>query len=156
MDDTPDCLGQPRDLLGTWDYRTVTPLERQANLTDKEFLTESEVASFEQLASEMGITLDKDKREGLSAQEDLTYAYNDFWWNWGTKIADGARTSLIVVPTDGRVPPLTQAAKEKAAFRRAAWGTSRSRRFVGGRRPELRPTDADERLQQQRADLPNA
>ena len=71
----------------------------------------------------MGITLDKDKREGLSAQEDLTYAYNDFWWNWGTKVADGARTSLIVVPTDGRVPPLTQAAKEKAAFRRAAWGT---------------------------------
>ena len=60
---------------------------------------------------------------GCRPKEDLTYAYNDFWWNWGTKVADGARTSLIVVPTDGRVPPLTQAAKEKAAFRRAAWGT---------------------------------
>ena len=38
-------------------------------------------------------------------------------------LASGARTSLIVVPADGRVPSLTQAAKEKAtapAVRRVA------------------------------------
>ena len=118
---TPRTAWGDPDLLGIWDYRTVTPLERPGNLADKEFLTDEEVASVEQLASETGITRDKDKREGLSAQEDLLYAYNDFWWDWGTTVASGARTSLIVVPADGRVPSLTPAAQEKAAARRAAW-----------------------------------
>ena len=86
---TPRTAWGDPDLLGVWDYRTVTPLERPGNLADKEFLTDEEVASVEQLASETGITRDKDKREGLSAQEDLLYAYNDFWWDWGTKVASG-------------------------------------------------------------------
>ena len=40
------------------------------------------MASFERRASETGITRNKDERESLSAEEDLTYAYNDFWWDW--------------------------------------------------------------------------
>jgi len=38
--------GQP-DLQGVWDYRTITPLERPAELGTKEFFTDEEVARFE-------------------------------------------------------------------------------------------------------------
>src|SRR5207249_5720166 len=38
--------GHP-DLQGTWDYRTITPLERPTALAGKEFLTEDEAAAFE-------------------------------------------------------------------------------------------------------------
>ena len=39
--------GHP-DLQGTWDYRTLTPLERPVELGDKAFLTEEEAATLEQ------------------------------------------------------------------------------------------------------------
>ena len=38
--------GKP-DLQGTWDFRTVTPLERPAELAGKEVLTAAEAAEFE-------------------------------------------------------------------------------------------------------------
>ena len=38
--------GDP-DLQGTWDFTTITPLQRPAELAGKEFLTESEAAALE-------------------------------------------------------------------------------------------------------------
>ena len=38
--------GKP-DLEGIWDFRTITPLERPANMAGKEFLTEEEAAKLE-------------------------------------------------------------------------------------------------------------
>ena len=60
-------------------------------------------------------------------------AYNDFWWDRGTKIVKTLRTSLIVDPKDGRIPPLTAAAKERQAARQAA---NKGHEFDG---PESRP-----------------
>jgi hypothetical protein len=34
-------------------------------------------------------------------------AYNAFWWDSGTKVLMNMRTSIIVDPPDGRIPPLT-------------------------------------------------
>src|SRR4029079_11599904 len=36
--------GDP-DLQGTWDYRTITPLERPQNMGDRQFLTDAEAAT---------------------------------------------------------------------------------------------------------------
>ena len=44
--------------------------------------------------------------------------YNEFWYDRGTSLVEDRRTSLIVDPADGRIPPLTAEAAERAAARR--------------------------------------
>jgi hypothetical protein len=44
---------------------------------------------------------------------DVSTAYNDFWWDRATKVTT-RRTSLIIDPPDGRVPPLTPQAQDRA------------------------------------------
>jgi hypothetical protein len=110
--------GDP-DLSGMWDFRTLTPLERPKKLEGKEVLTDEEAARYEE---ETVAALDKDRRtsDGLSAEQDVGNAYNQFWWDYGTKLTEDKRTSLIVDPPDGRVPPLTPPAQARADARTAA------------------------------------
>jgi hypothetical protein len=103
---TPD--GQP-DLQGTWTNATITPLERPADLAGKEFLTSQEAADYEKRIAQAN---NADRRD-LPAESDVGLAYNDFWYNRGTKIVGTRRTSLIVDPPDGKVPALTPAAQKK-------------------------------------------
>jgi hypothetical protein len=109
--------GDP-DLSGVWDFRTLTLLERPSELSGKDVLSEEDAAKYEEEALQ---ELDKDRRigDGLTAEQDVRNAYNQFWWDYGTKLTDN-RTSLIVDPPDGRIPALTKAAKERAAARAAA------------------------------------
>jgi len=51
--------GQP-DLQGVWDYRTLTPMERPAELAGKAVLTDAELAAFEKQTNE---GRDKDRRD---------------------------------------------------------------------------------------------
>src|SRR5947209_10594163 len=53
--------GQP-DLQGIWDFRTVTPMERPADLKDKAFLTEQEAADYEKkIAAQRNVDANRDK-----------------------------------------------------------------------------------------------
>jgi hypothetical protein len=79
----------------------VTPLERPAGVT-KEFLSPEEIADIERRA----IVAATDEARGADAARDVAGAYNDFWWDRGTRVA-GRRSALIVDPSDGRMPPLT-------------------------------------------------
>ena len=110
--------GDP-DLSGIWDYRTMTPLERPEELAGKETLTDKEAAAYEQARLQ---TLDKDRRvsDGISVVQDVRNAYNQFWWDYGTKLTEDKRTSLIVDPRDGKVPALTPEAQKRRDARRAA------------------------------------
>jgi len=108
---TPD--GQP-DLQGVWSFATATPMERPPELAGKPFLTEQEAADYAKRVVERR---NKDNRD-IPAQADVAAAYNDFWWDQGTDLAKG-RTSLVVDPPDGRIPPLTAEAQKKAAARAA-------------------------------------
>jgi len=126
--------GHP-DLQGVWDFRNVIPLERPSQYAGKEFLTDQEVAEYEKSAHER---LDMDRRDedpsrtppvvnGAPATADVARAYNEFWWDYGKKFVGSKRSSLIIDPPDGKIPPLTPAAKKRAdeiAERRArpAWG----------------------------------
>src|SRR5579862_2132643 len=107
---TPD--GHP-DFQGIWAIATLTPLERPAELGDKEFFTEQEAAAFEKRRLDQ---LNTDKR-GTTAQEDLSGNYNQAWRDQGTSIVASRRTSLIVDPHDGRIPPLTPEARKIRASR---------------------------------------
>src|SRR5262245_59887364 len=123
---TPD--GKP-DLQGTWSFATVTPRERPANLAGKEFFTEQEAAAYEKDVVERN---NKDRRDG-PAESDVSRAYNDFWWDSGTKVVKTRRTSLVIDPKNGKIPPMLPAARERQQERQAA---NRGHDFDG---PENRP-----------------
>ena len=110
---TPD--GQP-DLQGVWSFATITPLERPAELAGKEFFTPKEAADYERQILKRN---NMDRRDG-PVEDDVRRAYNDFWWDRGTRIVKTRRTSLIIDPPDGKIPPLTAAAKERQKERQNA------------------------------------
>lgn len=105
---TPRTSWGAPDLQGTWSFATVTPLERPANVT-KQFLTAAEIAEIERKA----VIAATDEARGADAARDVAGAYNDFWWDRGTRVA-GRRTSLIVDPENGRLPDLTPEARKWA------------------------------------------
>jgi len=107
---TPD--GQP-DLQGVWTTSTLTPLERPAEFAAKDFLTPAEAAAYEKRLLE---TANNDRR-GANAEADVAGAYNQFWFERGSKVVETRRTSLIVDPPDGKIPALTAEAQERAAAR---------------------------------------
>jgi hypothetical protein len=90
--------GDP-DLQGTWDYRTITPLERARELGTREFYTEEEKKALEARAGRRMDGPPEEVRPGLTHAQYAT--------DPGRFVADGNRTSLIVDPPDGRIPPLT-------------------------------------------------
>ena len=115
---TPD--GRP-DLQGVWSFATLTPLERPKELADKTVLTAEEAAAFVKLQME------RQNRDNRSAQarQDIEGAYNNFWWDWGSDVIGTRRTSLIVDPPDGRIPPLTPEAQKRASGPRPRPATER-------------------------------
>jgi hypothetical protein len=124
---TPD--GQP-DMQGIWSNAILIPLERPANLKDKAFFTDEEAKAYIKQMIEQG---NKDRRDGAGTDADVARAYNDFWWDRGTGIVKTLRTSLVTDPPDGRIPPLTPLAQQRAAQVREA------RRLHPADGPEDRP-----------------
>src|SRR6516165_969955 len=92
---TPD--SQP-DLQGVWSFATITPMERPADLAGKEFFTPEEAKAYEEKTLK---ATNKDRRDG-AIEDDVRRAYNDFWWDSGTKVVKTRRTSLVINPPDGR------------------------------------------------------
>ena len=107
--------GDP-DLQGLWTNATITPFERPGTMSGKPVLTEQEAAEFERATLQ---ARDADNRAGGTAA-DLGRAYNQFWYDRGTKVVATRRTSLVVDPPDGRVPSLTPSAQQRADARIAA------------------------------------
>jgi hypothetical protein len=111
---TPD--GRP-DLQGNWSFANITPFERPANLADKAVLTELEAQEIEEQAAARA-RQDEGRKRGTAA--DVSRAYNDFWYDRGTRVAGTRQTSIVVDPPNGRVPPLTAEAQKRASARQAA------------------------------------
>jgi hypothetical protein len=126
---TPRTADGKPDLQGTWSFATVTPMERPQNLANKEFFTEQEAAAYEKEVVERN---NKDRRDG-PAESDVSRAYNDFWWDSGTKVVKTRRTSLVIDPANGRIPTALPASRERQQERTAA---NRGHEFDG---PENRP-----------------
>ena len=112
--------GHP-DLQGTWDYRTLTPLERPEELGDKAFLTEEEAAALERETLARNELLLNRAPETTTASDQVDRRadgtpgfYNNFWLDRGTTAVGTRRTSLVVDPSNGRLPPLTEPARMRA------------------------------------------
>ena len=121
--------GDP-DLQGMWDTRTYTPLQRPTEFGTREFMTEEEAAERERLGLRRVVSDDDDDAiaEDLIEQDVRRYTrsdapddgrpgyriagaeYNAFWSADPTSPKISLRTSQIVDPPDGQMPPLTQAA----------------------------------------------
>jgi hypothetical protein len=107
---TPE--GHP-DLQGIWDFRSATPLQRPARFAGREFMTQAEVVEYERLAAE--------REDGRPPDDPRTEpSVHPVWWlDYGKKVVKTRRTSLIIDPPDGRIPPLSAEGQRRLAARNA-------------------------------------
>jgi hypothetical protein len=99
--------GEP-DLQGIWTDEFDIPLQRPAKYADQEFFTEAQRAELDKVRSEV--------LGRFATERDINGAYNAATF-FSTK-RTGARTSKIVDPPNGRMPPLTPEAQKTAAAER--------------------------------------
>src|SRR5262249_27754069 len=103
--------GEP-DLQGIWTDETDTLLQRPAKYADQEFFTEAQRAELDRERSEV---LGSDRRGERGTDLGPAGAYSSAFVSWKRV---GVRTSLIVDPPNGRIPPLTAAAQKIATAER--------------------------------------
>jgi len=97
---------------GTWNFSTLTPLERPAEFAGRATVTDAEADAWVAQSLERN---NRDRRDG-GAGVDVARAVNDYWFDRGEDLAlnRGRRmTSLIIDPPDGRLPPMTADAQKR-------------------------------------------
>jgi hypothetical protein len=101
-----DALGRAGS-SGDLDLSVRSAAAAPAAVANKEFFTEEEIAA---LDKERGALKRRDARAPRGSVADVAGAYNSVFNNF---YPTGRRTSLIVDPPDGRIPPFTPAALER-------------------------------------------
>jgi hypothetical protein len=122
--------GHP-DFQGTYDIATITPIERPAGARGRLSLSEQEAAAVEGAEKNRVFerALPSDPNRDAPPLGGNVGGYNNFWIARGDRVirVDGTpRSSLIVDPSDGRIPALTTEARQRNA----------SLRFRNGPNPE--------------------
>jgi hypothetical protein len=100
--------GEP-DLQGIWTDETATPFQRSARYANQEFFTEEQRAA---LDNERATLLGRNRRGERGSELDVSGAYGA---EFGGIKRTGKRTSLVVDPPNGRIPPVTPEAQKIAA-----------------------------------------
>jgi hypothetical protein len=100
--------GDP-DLQGIWTVETDTPFQRSPKYANQEFFTEEQRAEFDRLRSTLR---GRDNRGDRGSERDVAGAYNNAF---GALKRTGERTSLVIDPPNGRIPPMTPEAQKIAA-----------------------------------------
>jgi hypothetical protein len=101
--------GEP-DLQGIWANEYETPLQRPAQYANREFFTDAERAELDRQRGGMRTFSDRNAPRGT--EQDVAGAYNAVFQS---RKPTGKRTSLIVDPPDGRIPPLTPEVQKRRA-----------------------------------------
>jgi hypothetical protein len=104
--------GEP-DLQGIWTDETATPLQRPARYADKESFSEAERTELDRVRTEV---LGRERRAERGTERDVSGSYNNVFVSFKKT---GPRTSLIVDPPNGRLPPLAPEAQKIIAADRA-------------------------------------
>lgn len=108
---TPD--GVP-DLQGYWTNNSYTPLQRPNGVT-KEFYTPEELKEAEKKAAER-----EEEQTVPGTVADVHYDFTQFGLDRSqTRLTDNLRTSVIIDPPNGKLPPTTQEGQRRAAERAA-------------------------------------
>ena len=100
--------GEP-DLQGIWTNEGQVPLQRPAKYANKEFFTDSEIAALDDQRANAVRLGDRGNAQKGTVQ-DVAGAYNSVFT---TVKRTGKRTSLVVDPPDGRLPPYTPEAQKR-------------------------------------------
>jgi hypothetical protein len=100
--------GEP-DLQGIWTVETDTPFQRSPKYAGQEFFTDAQRAALDR---ERSTLRGRDNRGEKGSERDVSGAYNNVF---GALKRTGKRTSLIVDPPDGRIPPTTPEAQKIGA-----------------------------------------
>src|SRR5262245_18771963 len=100
--------GDP-DLQGIWTVEYDTPLQRSPRFANQEFFTDAQRAEFDKVRSQLR---GRDERGMRGSEADVAGAYNDVF---GAMKRTGKRTSAIIDPPNGRIPPLTPEAQKIGA-----------------------------------------
>jgi hypothetical protein len=124
------------DLQGIWNYSTITPLERPNDLAGKAFLSAEEAAAIAKREADNRsrpnpADLDEARRNpgfGADLEAPLAYEFR-IWWDRGT-VVKTRRSSLVIDPPTGRIPPMTAEGQQRQAAERE--------------RRRLRPADGPE------------
>jgi hypothetical protein len=100
------------DLQGTWNGSTLTPLQRPQPFRDRSAFTPEEAAEYvrtspDRVRSRLPTSVDREMQIDIDADSV----------EFENMPLDGLRTSLIVEPEDGRLPPLLPAAQARIAAR---------------------------------------
>ena len=111
-------FGHP-DLQGTYTFRTLTPMQRPAELGERDKLNIEEAeewAAYENRRQNRDLIIDS---VGGANYPPGVISYNEFWYERGDQTVGDRRTSLIVFPANGRIPDLTETALERRRQRAA-------------------------------------
>jgi hypothetical protein len=122
---TPD--GHP-DLQGTYGNNSITPLERPKEYANKPILSDAEFAEMQQAVNDVlrgGDAPFGDELFAAASQRNTNFRSSDrqvgnYSQVWLSDRVLEKRTSLIVDPPDGRIPPPSPQAAERSAARAAA------------------------------------
>ena len=118
--------GQP-DLQGVWNFSSDVPLQRPAHFGDRQFLTSEEItAEQDQRLLRIGSSDPVRSAEGVEA------LYNDNIWAENRSDTDNVRTSLIVLPDNGRLPSVQASINHQPGGERDVAGKRPVRFAVGG------------------------
>src|SRR5215469_15281775 len=141
--------GEP-DLQGIWTDEFDTALQRPHRYANQEFFT---AAQREELDKERSALYGEERPAERGTEFDVARAYNHAVFLSNKHV--GARTSLIVDPPNGRVPPLTAEAQKAAGadreFRLALLQSTETCRSTSAR---CRGGKYDPTPSPRRADLP--
>jgi hypothetical protein len=108
------------DLQGVWTNATATQMERPAHLGERRAFTDAEAEAISKAALDAvaadAAPSDPDKKIEAAASLPPIGHYNLFWTDRGMSVAviDGEkRTSIIIEPSNGRIPPLKPEALQR-------------------------------------------
>ena len=120
MAQAPRSAAHP-DLQGVWNFSTITPLERPDRFAGKAVFTDAEARAFEEEADRQRVDPPSERKLGDVSEFGAGRGYNQFWRDPGSAVVATKRTSLVIDPPTGRLPPLTPAAEaeRKARLERA-------------------------------------
>jgi hypothetical protein len=101
--------GKP-DMQGDWTNATYTPFERPDALKGKEFFTPEEAAAY------------AERRQAAAREQPIDTHYENAIWMTEKQLKglSSLRTSIVVEPQDGKVPPVNAEGRRRAAERAAA------------------------------------
>jgi hypothetical protein len=107
--------GDP-DLQGAWFVMESVPLERSAANANKPMLTDAEVA---ELDKQKAVNPGRNARDAENSDRDVAGAYNAVF---NSVLKTSKRTSMIIDPPDGHIPPLTPEAQARGRGGRGGRG----------------------------------